>query len=299
MDMSTFKITYDGPALVASQMDVRDLAPMLLAIAGLLRVATAALYGNDVKPQTSVKATFKAGSFGIEFNLATSLLAKVRDIFAGDNTTAIANSLGILGALGFIGRSALKPGLLTVLKWIKGREIDRVETTEDSAMIHIGGEELSMGLDVFVLLNDAAVRNIIGKILRPLATDGIEIFAVGTDSENAETVTTAEMEWFIAPEPILLDEVQKLAFSVVSPTFDEDRKWLLNDGFVDVHAAISDAEFLDRVNNSQIAFAKGDILMCDVRFMQKYTEFGIKTEYEVLHVREHLHSPRRMQPSDS
>lgn len=295
MDMSTFRITYDGPALETSQMDVRDLAPALLAIGDLLRAATAALYGDSIKPQTDVHASFKTGSFGIDFNLATSLLSKVRDIFAGDN--AIANSLSILSALGFLGKNALRPGLFAALKWIRGRKIDHVETSEDFATLHIGNERFAIDLEVLLLLRDVAVRNAAAKVLEPLFIEGIEIFATGTTTEIVETVTAAQVGWFRAPkseDELLLDEVRKMVFSIVSLTFKEDNKWRLHDGAATVHATISDMEFLSRIDSSQISFAKGDVLVCDVRVLQWQIDSGAKTEYEVVRVREHRSSARQI-----
>lgn len=297
MDMSTFRITYDGPALETSEMDVRELAPALLAIGDLLDAATTALYGDQIKPQVNVKGSFKTGSFGIDFNLATSLLSRVRDIFAGDNATAIANSLAILGALGFLGKVTLKPGLFAVLKWIKGRKIDRVETTEDSAIIFVEGDQLTIELSVLVLLRDVSVRNATSKVLEPLSRDGIDTFAAGTDSEIVETVTASEISWFNAPVPVdelLLDDVRKMAFSIVSLAFKEDNKWRLYDGAATIHATITDVEFLSKVDRNQIAFAKGDVLVCDVRVMQWQTTSGAKTEYEVVKVVEHRASARQI-----
>ncbi|SFA84815.1 hypothetical protein SAMN04515620_10529 [Collimonas sp. OK607] len=295
--MSTFRITYDGPALETSEMDVRELAPALLSIGDLLEAATTALYGDQIKPQVSVKGSFKTGSFGIDFNLATSLLSRVRDIFAGDNAAAIANSLAILGALGFVSKKVAKPGLFAVLKWIKGRKIERVETSEDSAVIYVDGDQLTIELSVLVLLRDVSVRNATSKVLEPLSRSGIDTFAAGTDSEIVETVTADEISWFVAPVPtdeLLLDDVRKMAFSIVSLAFKEDNKWRLYDGAATIHATITDIEFLSKVDRNQIAFAKGDVLVCDVRVLQWQTTSGAKTEYEVVRVIEHRTSARQI-----
>ena len=295
--MSTFRITYDGPALKTSEMDVRELAPALLAIGDLLEAATSALYGDQIKPQVSVKGSFKTGSFGIDFNLATSLLSRVRDIFAGDNVAAVVNSLAILGALGFVSKKVAKPGLFAVLKWIEGRKIDKVETSEDSAVIFIDGDQLTIELNVLVLLRDISVRNATSKILEPLSRNGINTFAAGTDREITETVTADEIKWFVAPVPVdelLLDDVRKMAFSIVSLTFKEDNKWRLYDGAATIHATITDNDFLSKVDRNQVAFAKGDVLVCEVRVLQWQTISGAKTEYEVIRVIEHRTSARQI-----
>lgn len=70
-----FRITYDGPALITHEMDVRTLAPALLAMGELLDAATQALYAERVKAQINVRASFQTGSFGIDFALATDWLS--------------------------------------------------------------------------------------------------------------------------------------------------------------------------------------------------------------------------------
>ncbi|WP_256260594.1 MULTISPECIES: hypothetical protein [Burkholderia] len=123
--MSRFRVTYDGPALESSEMDVRELAPALLAIGDLLDASTRALCGDQVRPQVNVRGSFKTGSFGVDFTLATSLLGRMRDMLSGNEGTALADAVTILTALGIAAPRARK-GLFAVLKWLRGREIQQV-----------------------------------------------------------------------------------------------------------------------------------------------------------------------------
>ena len=50
---------------------------------------------------------------------------------------------------------------------------------------------------------------------------------------------------------------------------------------------MNDVAFQRRVDNNQEAFAKGDVLICDLRTVQWQVEGGIKTEYEVVKVVNH------------
>ncbi|EML1597068.1 MULTISPECIES: hypothetical protein [Burkholderia] len=287
--MSRFRITYDGPTLDSSEMDVRELAPALLAFGDLLDASTRALCGAQVRPQVNVRGSFKTGSFGIDFTLATSLLGRMRDMLSGSEGTALANAVTILTALGIAAPRARK-GLFAVLKWLRGREITHVRMQNNTAVLDVDGDELEIDLPVLTLLSDVRVRQAIAQVLAPLAREGIEIFAAGTDTEVYETVAHNEIAWFHAPEPtdsLLLDEHRKMAFSIVSLAFKDDNKWRLYDGTSTIHATITDAGFLSRVNNSQISFSKGDVLLCNVRMQQWQTSDGAKTEYEVTDVLEH------------
>ena len=64
MSKETFTIAYDGPALQDGAMEVRDLAPALLALGQLLDAANATLNGDAAKIKLQVKAT-GTGSFEI------------------------------------------------------------------------------------------------------------------------------------------------------------------------------------------------------------------------------------------
>lgn len=297
-DMSTFRVTYDGPALEASQMDVRELAPALLAVGELLESATHALYGDSVKPQIDVRGSFKTGSFGIEFVLSADWISRVRDILAGSDVTAATNALAILGALGWAAKKAVTPGLFAVLAWLRGRKITRVETLENSAVLHVDTESIEIELRVLTLLRDVSVRNGCAKVLQPLESAGISSFTVGDDEGSvAHRVEADQRAWFAMPvveDELLIDEVRRMAFSIVSLAFKDDNKWRLHDGSNTVHAAISDTGFLTKVDTSQINFAKGDMLLCEVRIRQWQTMSGAKTDYEVVRVLEHRTPGRQL-----
>jgi len=294
--MSHFRITYDGPALARSEMDVRELAPALLAAGDLLDAATRALNGERVKAQTNVRASFKVGSFGIDFNLATDWALKVRDFFAGENASAAANAIEILGALGLAAWRGQR-GLVAVLKWLRGRRIERVEAGANSARLTVENESLEIDLAVLALLRELAVREALDRLLAPLDREGVDLFAAGTDEAIVETVSAAERAWFFAPaveDELMLDDVRKMAFSIVSLAFKEDNKWRLYDGAATIHAAIADAGFLGRVDQNVERFAKGDSLLCMVRVRQWQTPSGVRTEYEVIEVLEHRQAARQI-----
>jgi len=296
-DMTEFRITYDGPALQASQMDVRELAPALLAVGDLLSAATRVLCGDKVKPQVNVKGSFKTGSFGIDLVLSTDILAKVRDFFASDTAAAIANAATILASLGLLRRSGRK-GLLQAIKWIRGRRVQRVDMREDSAILHIDDDQLEIELNVLALLRDIAVREATERMLEPLSRDGIDIFYAGVDAHVSEKITSSEVGWYKAPkaeDELLVDETRKMVFSIVSLAFKEDNKWRLHDGNSTISASIADEDFQHRVDTNQVNFAKGDVLVCDVRVRQWQSQSGAKTEYEVVRVIEHRTAARQIQ----
>lgn len=298
-DMSLFRVTYDGPALASSEMQARELAPALLAVADLLEASTRTLFDEAAKPQINVRGSFQTGSFNIDFVLATSLLTQIKSVFASDGATATANGLAILGALGFVAKKGAT-GLVQLIQWMRGRAIKHVEMHDDRALVILEENEdaLEIELAVLRLLRSIAVREALDRVLVPLDRPGVDVFAVGdSDTEPFARISGEQRGWFRAPvagDELLLDDTRRMAFSIVSLAFKEDNKWRLYDGAATIHATIADSAFLSRVDQNLIRFAKGDVLICNVRVQQWQAPTGARTEYTVVEVLEHRPAARQI-----
>lgn len=91
MSTAHFRITYDGPALDSHEMDVRDLAPSLLAVADLCEAAGQAIYGRSSKMAVNVRASFRTGSFGVDLSVGQNALQHVMAWLSGPDGVAMAN----------------------------------------------------------------------------------------------------------------------------------------------------------------------------------------------------------------
>ncbi|MGR8031709.1 hypothetical protein ACU7M1_32285, partial [Burkholderia pseudomallei] len=176
-------------------------------------------------------------------------------MLSGNEGTAPAKAVMILTALGIAAPGARK-GLFAVLKWLRGREITHVRMQDHTAVLDVDGDTLEIDPPVLTLLRDVRVRRATAQVLAPLAREGIEIFAAGTDTEVYETVARNAIAWFHAPEPtdaLLLDEHHKMAFSIVSLAFKDATTWPLHNGMSTIHATISDAGFRSHVTIRQLS----------------------------------------------
>lgn len=86
----------------------------------------------------------------------------------------------------------------------------------------------------------------------------------------------------------LIDRTSEMALTIVAVTFAEGNKWRLSDGERTFHATIEDKPFLARVERGEEAFRNGDILVCALRVQQWRTPTGLRTEYSVVNVVDHL-----------
>lgn len=296
-DMTHFRITYDGPALATHEMDAKELAPALMAMADLLESSVRALHGDRAKAQINVKGSFKTGSFNVDFTTALNFLKAAKDIFSGDGMGAIANATAVLTALGLTARAGYK-GLAQVLAWLRGRSVTHVQMKEDgNVTLFSESDTLDVESEVLVLLSDVSVRQAFDRVLAPLDREGIDTFAAGDQSSFALVIRGDERHFFSTPadqDIPLLDDNRKMALSIVSLAFKDENKWRLSDGNATINARISDAEFLLGVNANTISFSKGDVLICEVRVTQWQTQSGAKTDYEVVKVVDHLRAARQI-----
>lgn len=283
---SSARLTYDGPALQAHTMDVRTLAPALLAFGDLCEETGRALFGPQVTTRVEVRASFRTGSFGIDLSVTPQLLQQVMGLLTGQHATAVANGAAILGAIGATGG-----GLVAALRWLRNRRITRIEAVPGGRRIVTeDAEQLVVEEQTIVLLRSRQVRVHLQAVLEPLSRDGVERVALSGDAGVDAVIERAEAPWFQVPLPedvLLGDQVRPMSFSIVGLSFKEDNKWRLSDGQNTLFVAIADAEFVSRVDRNLVRFAKGDIIVAETRIAQWQGGEGLRTEYTILRVLEH------------
>ncbi len=289
MDMSTrerFNIVYDGPALAEHRMDVRDLAPALIAVSDLFAAANKELNGEAADVRVEVKASFKQGSFGIELLFTQDFISQIRDMFAGQNATALANAGGIIGLLGFAGG-----GLLGLLRKLRGRRPYEIVQKGEIAEVWITESE-SMEVDARVLRlwRSRSVRTSLEKTLSPLEREGITDFGVMYHDQFTVELHDDDLESFRATGPVeaevVTDTTSRKVLLLESVVFKEDNKWRVHDGQYPFFATMEDEEFLALIN-AGLRFGKGDVLVVDLRQVQTIDNSALKTEYSIIKVHEH------------
>ncbi|WP_232459164.1 hypothetical protein [Burkholderia ubonensis] len=259
-DHEQFNVVYDGPALTEHRMDVRDLAPALVAIADLFSFANKELNGDNTEVRLEVKGSFKAGSFHSELIFIQSLANQIRDIFAGPNAAAFSNALAILGALGIVGSG----GLIGLIRKLRGNRPHRIEPTGSNVRIWVTEKEsLEVEEAVYRLYRSKTVRVSLQKTLSPLERDGITSFGIVRGTKVELAIENDELGTFAIFEEageVVSDVVGRKVLLLESVVFKDGNKWRVHDGTYPFFAALDDENSLQRsmpANDSEKGSAGG------------------------------------------
>lgn len=289
-----FSIKYDGPALASHQMDVRELAPALIALSALLEQANKTAFPDSNEVRVNVQGNFKGGSFGVDLIAIQSMAEQVISIFSGREAGAASNLFGILGGVGFVATTA-GGGLIGVIKWLKGRKPSSIRFEGDRTIFEIKHEERIESFEVDLiagrLYQNRIVRQSLAKVVKPLEREGIDYFACGHEGKSQVVVTKSEAPLFelaASEEDVVSDTVSEgVLLQIESAVFKDGNKWRLNDGATSFFAEIADEAFLHRIDSGTERFGKGDVLVVDLRRIQSVTDNGLKLEYVIQKVRDH------------
>lgn len=306
MTSATILIAYDGEALRSpGTMEVRDLAPALMAIADLFDEANKVINPDfESAVQVRIHPGFKPGSFEVQLSVHYPIIDTVLKLFAGDRGSGLANLLEVLNFVtGGLVTAGIGTGLIALVRWVRSRPVKKVELVDpDGARVSVEGEEIVVRRQVAAVFNDLGVRRALAAVLAPLRRDGIDCFEIRSGEKGQppiERVTQTELPSFepplpavIPPKPITDNRYQQ-AFTIISLTFKEGNKWRLSDGTNILNVTIEDVDFLRRIDNREVSFAKDDIIRCEVAQKQVATQDGLRTEHAILRVLEHYHAPRQ------
>jgi len=295
-----FRVVYDGPAVEDGEMDVSQLATSLLALGKLIESADAIRTGEPGRVKVRVKSDVKRGSFdvGIAVHWAEGLADTA---IAWAMTPRGAGTLALLGIVGINAKDVAVyggKGVIQVVRWLRGRRVARQVVLQDgnTTLVTDDGDELQVDPTVARMADDASIRQPLEKFTEPLREDGVdEVRFEERVGAPIERITATEAPSFTASagaEPSSSDTF-RATYQIKRLFFDRGRKWRLSNGAQTIQAEIEDEEFWRKVEASDVSFAKDDYLVCSVRMDQWLSPNGLRTEYVIERVEEHIPAPKQ------
>lgn len=291
MSEEHFRVVYDGEAVADGEMEVGQLAPSLLALGKLVETMDAMATGEIGRVRVKVRADVLRGSFDI--GLALDFAHSVKAWLYSPAGAATGTLLGLLG----IDLKSGGKGLIQAVRWLRGRQVTKRTVLEDGnvSIETSDGDALALPPAVARAVDDPAVRQQLEKFTDPLRGDGLDAIQFEHDGQLTDRIGTEEASAFKATAGA--DPTSQAHFTATYQIkrlyFEPGKKWRLSNGAQTILAEITDTIFWERVRRAETAFTADDYLVCDVRMDQWLSPAGLRTEYVVERVMEHIPAPKQ------
>ncbi len=303
MSKARFEIAFEGEPFDDGEIDVRDLAPTLLAFGNVVQAANKALNGDRADARLKVAATDQ-GSFVAALTMDVGWLTDMLDAVSAHPQRVVAADqlmdLLIKGAT-IVGGGAV--GLFAVIKALKGKRPEKVKPGDD------GTTEITINQTTFIvddrtvdLLQDLPTREAVEDLgAKAARVDGLDNLRIGVDDEKVEAVRLARSDLpslKVPPEPDEPDtEIthRDAWLKIVSPHFRDGYKWRFSDGGERAFTAeMEDAEFQNKVQQGTVTLNANDAIRCRLREQQSLSASSLLKVIYVEEVLEHRPGARQM-----
>ena len=303
MDKAKARIAYVGGALDNGSIDVRDLAPALIAFSDLVENINSCLNGKGKIRVLLNQDSMQRGSIDVTLYLESSSILESAKLFMGfAEETGLKDLIEILGWGG-----TLTGGIFALIKLVKGRKIKNIEHKPDNKVeITAGDDVIATDEKTLKVYLDVNCRLNIEKIIRPLQNEGVDAFELRNPTDKQDfnpivSIRDSEMENFKAPAVKEIDDETfaptpeiEIVTEIVTINFVEG-KWKLNDGTHNIWVTIQDEDFKKRVAQREFGFAKGDMLKIRYHVEQAIKGGKLTTEYIVSKVLEVIEKPQQIE----
>lgn len=286
-----FSVRYAGEALADGRIPIRDLAPSLLALSEAFQEMQQITYPNQQPVSLDIKATDK-GSFIVDLILANGgdLLTQAIDLLNGKESDALKSLIEIVGGV---------YGAILFTKSVGKKNIkSKKDLPSGEVKITLDDEtSITTSKEAFEAYTNIEFRKSVKEFVRPLEVDGLSTIEFSTEKETSLSISKSDVESFCVPpskDKELPSSESEVFLQIINVSFAGE-KWKLTSGDKPFWANIADKEFLKSVSNNQQQFGASDTLKVRLLTEQRLTENGLKAEYTVVKVLEHIKSARQIE----
>lgn len=264
MSKATITVRYDGPDLSTHQMDVADLAPALLAISELCKIANKKFNSDRAGVRVLISTDEEQNCFQFDLTVIQSVWDTAKALVSDAD---VKTALEILTWLGIINGGGY--GLLKLIAWTKNRPVESTKIIQnagrDFVQVTIQGDVVVAYPEALEMLSDQAVIKNVKKIVEPVTKAGYEMVEFDFDRTRQERIEKVEAEVIVAARPAnenesAAEEPQEITawVTVYAPVYDKNsERWRFTFGDGHEYMDISETDIAVR------AVERGGAMMHD------------------------------------
>lgn len=279
-----FTLRFTGEAVDNHSIDVRLLAPALIAAADMMTTAHDVLRPEDPKPSVEIRAT-APGSFLVELAATASggFIDNLLDGLTGREATASANMLAYVGAaIGAISFATRKKGRRIAKETPVGKGTVKFEFTD--------GTTVTVPEDSKILANNATFREHGRRLASSTEEQGIDGIEIQVEGQDPAFLAPGDADAFDASIRDYAPTEHEDIFQIKSLALAGNYRWRLSEGEGrSFTALLKDKEFQKRINLGMERFGSGDLLRARVRETKYIDSDGnLHTNTVIMKVLEHI-----------
>lgn len=283
VDETQFTLKYDGGTAAANRMDVRSIAPALIAVGELFREAYATVEGpaepsDPDQPRLRLDIEpFQPGSFTVRFFLEVAIQGR-----GSIEALVLPNLVNLNAVLDTVIKC------LDIIKRLRGAS-PRASMTPDETHIRIATEdgEIELTTAERTLITRRTWRRAARDAVSPVGTETASELTIDVGGERRFRADADDVDSFVVPAadaPLTVNEVEVVA-NIVAPSFRRGEKWRISFYEATHWAAIADETFIAEVEAGTIRLGSRDVMRCRMRVEQLENDAGgITVDYTVLRV---------------
>lgn len=190
-------IRYDGPALADHEMDVQDLAPALLALAAIAKIANQKFNGDRASIRVLVNADVEQKCFQLDLSLVQSWMDQAAVLIGKDN---VATARQIAEMIGLV--SGTTGGLFWLYKVLYGKRgpegtegvVFRSDDATGVTIINVRGDgnHIAVSNQTAVLAQDPRVLEHVKTVLDPLKNPDYRDFSIHSGASSVVEIDREE-----------------------------------------------------------------------------------------------------------
>lgn len=262
-------IRYDGPALADHSMDVSELAPALLALSDLVKIANAFANGDRAAVRIKVNADLEQHCFELNLQLAMTIWEQAKLLLDDENVRSakeVAEWVGIVGQLGG------PLSLFALIRFLRGRQVRnttvvRLADGRNMVEVEIEGEEQPavIAQQVYELYANIEARKKAVEVMRPLRLEGYDTLEFREGGKEVFRITEDEVpaaDLSDMPEVIPQNVNRSTILTSVrirKAAYEGNAKWTVMYKRA-IEAPVEDKAWLDQFQSAKVQAPPGSAL---------------------------------------